>query len=227
MTLKQTYFARLLWKYNEIRVENTKSVLSCYRFSKKMVKIPNTMEIITDLLLKTEIDISGIFRINSTAERITSVVNIMSQICDNTLSKEKGELQIRENFDVVDLSETYKAEYKLLNTSVIPTQMQKIAIKINDIKDDEDKKTCTAAFLYGLPQTNRNILESCVFVCKIIEKKLDLINSKEKLNMAGLAAVMMPNLVRPDMNTLDYDALAHLSEFIRYIFENFEELAKL
>ncbi|KAM0681036.1 hypothetical protein GINT2_000819 [Glugoides intestinalis] len=227
MILKQTYFTRLFWKYNEICISNTKSVFSCYRFSKKMIKIPNTMEIITDILLKTEIDISGIFRINSTAERIASIVNLLNQICDNSLSREKGEFQIRENYDVVDLSETYKSGYKFLNTSVIPMQMQQIAIKITDIKDDDDKKTCTLAFLYGLPLTNRNILESCVFVCKIIEKKLALINSKEKLSMAGLAAVMMPNLIRPDMDTLDYNALTQLSEFIRYVFENFEELAKL
>ncbi|ELA41358.1 uncharacterized protein VICG_01599 [Vittaforma corneae ATCC 50505] len=227
LTLKQSLLGWVFRRLSTIRVSEYDMRPSHFRFSEHHLLIPGILHLASELLLGDTLEKTQIFRVNSTRQKIIDLMELLRRISASELSKQQGMTRLRAAFDVIDIAAVYKFLFSTFEDPVIPRQMIDIAIKIEQIQDEDDKMACTKAFIWSLPYTNRKILENCVYVCAKTTSKLKKLDSSKKLSLPGLAVIMMPNLIKPHLNEPNWMGIKHLSNFVCYIFEHFKELIKV
>lgn len=225
--LKQSFFGRIFMSIPEIKINECDRTLSNLRFSKNPISVPKILDFVSQLLVKNNLQVGGIFRVNSTKKRVETVIEIVKNIVDAKLPIRQGLDQLDRDFNIIDLAESYKALLKSLGSPIIPKKMIKMAIKVQKIENPDHKKTCVKAMIFSLPLSNRMVLENCIYVNSKISAKLRTIEAQDKMNLEGLAIVMMPSLIHPGAPDVYYADIKGLSDFVCYVFENFEDLLKV
>jgi len=226
MVLKGSCLSRLFGSLREISFPDSDTLPSRHCFSRAVV-IPRMLEFIGRLLIEGELRNSEIFRVNSTKSRVEGLLDIVRRMTTSGLSRQQGMWQIQEGYTMVDIAEAYKVLFKQYECAVIPQPMVRMAIQVEEIADPGEKLVCAKALVFSIPAVNRQILESCIYVCRRVAERLGAIESQKKMNLSGLAIVMMPNLLRPECLGDDYMSVKLLSDFVCYVFENFEDLLKI
>lgn len=224
--LKELCLSFLFGRLCEISIPESDAQVTRHCFSTEIV-VPRMLEFIGRLLIEGELKNSEIFRVNSTRKRVEGLLDIARQMTTAALSRQQGMWLIQEKYTMVDIAEAYKVLFKQYDCPVIPQPMVQMAIQIEAIEDAEEKRVCAKALVFSIPPANRRILESCVYVCTRVVERLRVIESQKKMNLSGLAIVMMPNLMRPVCLGDDYMSVKRLSDFLCYVFENFEDLLKI
>lgn len=227
LILRQSFLSKLYSKISEIKVPEGSLTTSHFRFSRRHIIIPRIIEVVSDLLIKDDIKITEIFRLNSTEQKIKDLYELITDITSSKISEKQGMYKLTDNFNIIDIAGLYKTLFRRYNEFVLPRNVVRIALRIDSIVDLNHKRICTKTLLYALPRINRYILENCVYVCTKIARKLKKCNSRKKMNLNGLAIVMMPNIINPNQNDSGYENIKKLSSFISYLFQNFEEIIKI
>lgn len=226
-TLKQSLLGRTFRKLHEIKISEYDMMPSHFRFSEHHLLVPATLHLASELLIGDSFEKTQIFRVNSTKQKIEDLAELIRKIAAAELSRQQGMARLNANFDVIDIAAVYKFLFSAFEHPVIPQQMVEMAVKMEQIQNEDDKMVCTKAFILSLPYTNRKILENCVYVCAKVTSKLKKTDTSKKLNLAGLAVIMMPNLIRPQFSEPDWMGIKQLSSFTCYVFENFKDLIKI
>lgn len=225
--LNNSFLNRIFHPNTELDTSKLHIVETEYRFSNRRITVPYEFHIVSDILLKSKLDRRGIFRVNGVPKNIASFIETVRAMADGRIDENIGRSMIESTFDLIDISESYKLLFKKLEKAVIPENMYKIAEKINNIRNKEEKEICTKAFLFSIPTVNRMILENCVFLCTEISNRLEKNQEKEKMNLKGLSVVMMPNIMRLQIGNIDNMKVKVLSDFMVYVFENFKDFLKV
>lgn len=189
--------------------------------------VPKMLELMGKLLLDSKLENSEIFRVNSTTARVEELIGIVKQMTTEQLSRMEGMRLIESKYTMVDIAEAYKILFKKYKYAVVPQAMLKMIIRVEKIADAGDKHLCAKALVFSLPGMNRRILETCVYVSRRVAERLEAVESQKKMNLSGLAIVLMPNLLRPEYFEDDYCEVKMLSNFLCYLFENFEDLVRI
>ena len=225
--LNHTFLSRLFWTVNDIKLDEHLTTNSKFRFSKREIKGPKTINITCELLAENQICTPGIFRVNSVPENVKSFISIVEGIASGHINPELGYKMINHAFDMIEISESYKMLYRRFGCPVFPSSFLMMLSQINESVSREHKIICCKAVIYGLPDQNRTILESCVFLCTLMATKFDDSNSKKHLNIVSLGVVMTPNLIDFSIEDFKFDFVKKLSHFISFLFENFKEIIEV
>lgn len=224
---KKSFLSWIFHSNPEINTARLTMTETEYRFSSNKITVPYEFHITSDILLRSDLDRKGIFRVNGVSRNIVSFLETIRSMSDGRIDETVGRSMIESTFDLIDVAESYKLLFKKLEKAVVPEDMYTMAEKIQAIEDSEEKKVCTKIFLFSIPTVNMMILENCVFLCTEISNRLENTQEKEKMNLRGLSVVMMPNLMRLRAERIDNMKVKELSDFMVYVFENFKEFIKV
>lgn len=225
LKLRQGFIGKLLLRVPEIKFNTRYLIGTKIGFSLKPIKIPGNLAIASEMLLQRPFINRGVFRINSTEQRLKDAKSLLFDLSEERVMVEYGKEILDKNFDPIDIAEAYKQMLRGFNTTVIPLTMVPIIKKIQNIANNEDKLCCTKAFLYALPPLNRRILENDVYLCYAVMGRMQMgITKKEHMGMDGMGVVMMPNLFMKTEAQLAIADVLLLVEFSKYLFKNFKEL---
>lgn len=225
--LRHTFLSRFFWTVNEINIGDDLTTNSRYRFSRKEIKVPKTIDLASELLVKNKVITAGIFRVNSIPENVKSFITIVESMAAGHMNTELGLKMINHAFDIIDISESYKMLFRKFGHPVFPSAFLRMASQINESVSKEHKLICCKALIYGLPNQNRMILENCIFLCSLMASRFDNSKSNEHLNIVSLGVVMTPNLIDFSIEDFEFDFVKKLSHFISFLFENFTEIIEV
>lgn len=225
--LKKGFFARMFMRIPEIEFNKRYMSSTEVCFSQKQIYIPSTLAIASEMLLARPVIDKGVFRINSTQQRLKDAKSLLFDLAaqGGGTVVERGREILDENFDPIDIAEAYKQIIRGFNITVIPETLIPLIKRIEAIVNEKEKKRCTKALLYALPSINRQILENDVYLCyALLERMKRDKSNKEQMGIEGMGVVMMPNLfMKYDANLGIADVLV-LVEFSKFLFKNFREL---
>lgn len=225
--LKGTFCSWIFGKMKEVSLPATELELTSLRFSTNRIRVPRIIEFTGRLMIENELENPELFRINSTKEKVEELTGLIDRVVHAQISAQQGIHQIMEEFTMVDIAEAYKALFKRLDTPVIPKQMVKMLIRVEGVDNPEEKIVCSRALMFSLPPLNRRILETCIFVCTRVAEKLKNLGSLKSMSLSGLAIVMMPNLLPAEAITDNYSSVKEITDYMCYVFENFERLTSI
>lgn len=225
--LKNTFLSKFFGRVTRIKLRQDQVEESVFRFSKKCIIIPKTLNLVSGLLVENKVSTSGVFRVNSVPENIKSFLSVVDSIAEGRISLDLGLKMINHAFDIIDISESYKMLFRKCGGPIIPSFFLNMAVAINDSVNPEHKKICCRAILFALPRSNRMILENCAYLCTIMASKFQDSSSSKHMNIVGLGVVMTPNLIDFSVEDFEFDFVKKLSQFVCFLFENFEEIIKI
>ncbi len=196
-----------------------------FSFGEEKIKIPASLNLISEIIFDMDFVQAGLFRVNTTKQKIQTAISLLYDIIENRVDFNTGKQIFQKNFDMIDCCELYKELLRTFNTSIIPKAFLTALLKISEIENKEDKISCIKAIYYSLPATNRMILESNVFFCyQIVEATKNLETKAQQLDLNGLAIVMMPNLFLEEDRGVDIDKILILVDFTKFLYNNFKQI---
>ena len=226
--LKSTFWWDLVFTTEEIIIAHRNETICKFSFSEEGVSTPKQFDLIGKIIINKKFDQNGLFRVNSTKQRLRTANSLLQDIIEERVNEEKGLELFNKNFDLIDCCELYKVLLRSFNTTIIPNTFINIILKINEIEDENNKKICTKAMYYALPNNNRMILESNVMLCyRICVKTSTMTNADKQMDLDGMSIVMMPNLFLMKDQDIEIERVLDLVEFCKYFYRIFPEICKV
>lgn len=206
---------------DEISIHEKYTAGSALCFSAKHIKVPTMLHVVANSLMAKNLAVGGIFRVNSTIQQVSAIKAAASQKVEaGEAHAHNATIDNIDDFDVIDLAETYKGLLRSYDTAVFPSSTLPIVLAIQAVTDSREKLTCCRALLNYLPSMNLRILEQNVYICSTIYEKNK--NVKERMDMTGMSTVMMPCLFARSQDGIgNVDAMVLVS-FSNYLFEVFK-----
>lgn len=212
----------------EIIIPEVNSISTDLRFSKDSFIIPKNINLISKIILKKKFDQDGVFRVNSTIQRLKTANSLLQDIVEERVNIDTGLELFDKNFDLIDSCELYKNLLRSFNTTVISNKYINMIMAIDQISDENTKLICTKAMYYSLPHNNRCILESNVYLCYEICLRINKMPENDKqMDLDGIAIVMTPNLILKKDEDIKIEKVLVLVNFCKYFYKNFPQICKL
>ncbi|KAI4291163.1 hypothetical protein PAPHI01_0437 [Pancytospora philotis] len=228
--LKGGLFSFLRRSSDEIKIPEERTAQTEISYSTKPFSAPADLDYLIKIFFKMDLGVSGIFRVNSTSERIENTIKLLNDVIAGKLSLEADYSTFTDNFDIIDIAETYKYILRNMETSVVPSRFLPMAKKINTIADPVYKRVCACFWVYALPAMNRRVLElNSRFATLFIEEIEKRVASGKptQLNMSGLSRIMMPCLMCVGGQDIAIEDVMALAEFTNYLLTNFRALVTI
>jgi len=220
--LKRGFISRIFFRNEEITVDNDLVETNCC-FSLSNLKIPHELFLTTYLMISSNLKVDGIFRKNAEMETLNECLGIIKCISSNEIEMYKGIDKIKSKFDIICITEAYKAMLKVYGLPVIPSSYLEMATRISRIDDICERKVCSKALIYGLPFLNRKMVETVVYVCFMLEEEFRKQQSKCQMDLKGICVTLMPNLFKLEMEKVRIEDIKDLSDILYFWFRNFRE----
>ncbi|KAL6121721.1 hypothetical protein NUSPORA_01306 [Nucleospora cyclopteri] len=226
--IKKSYFWSIFYEISEIQVYEKNLTCTKFKFCEENIYIPKTLDLISETILSKKFDKNGLFRVNSTKQRLRTASALLYDIVEQRVNVTKGKQLLDKNFDLIDCCELYKELLRSFNTTIIPKSYIDLIVRISDISNIDDKIICCKAIYYSLPKNNRSILESNIFVCyKICEKMEKSKTHLQQMDLDGISIVMMPNLFLEKDQDIEIEKVLVLVEFCKYFYSNFPLICQI
>ncbi|KAI5169807.1 hypothetical protein PAEPH01_1014 [Pancytospora epiphaga] len=225
--LRQGIFYRLLFPVESINCHSRFLRESPLSYSNKPLFIPGWLECAMRMLFIKDLRQHGIFRVNSTIQRVKDVQSIVNDIVEGRMEEHRGIRMLINNFDTIDIAETYKQLLRSFNTTVISYKYFSTIKAIQKIENESEKVICTRAFLYSLPSLNRAILESNARLVHILVAKMKYELNNKQMNLEGMSKVMMPCLMLKSDDNIAIEDILVFAEFIHFLLKNFITLIRI
>lgn len=222
------FLGNFLFNPEEIIIPKVNSTSTNFRFSKDSFTIPKNINLINEIILKKQFDQDGVFRVNSTIQRLKTANSLLQDIVEERVNIDTGLELFDKNFDLIDSCELYKNLLRSFNTTVISNKYIDMIMVIDQISDENTKLICTKAMYYSLPHSNRCILESNVYLCYEICLRINEMPENDKqMDLDGMAIVMTPNLILKKDEDIKIEKVLVLVNFCKYFYKNFPQICKI
>lgn len=198
------------------------------RYSARLLRIPIDFDCVMTVVLEKDLTTTGIFRISTNYVQLEEVEAELLRLVAMNLARDDL-LDYLRKYDIVLLTTLFSRLFTHYNTTLFPKRLLKIAIKANNIEDEEDKYSILKVILLSFPFTKRTMFESVAkFIKTVSEANVEGDSSNSRsMTVNGVCKVLAPRIFISNNDKLQIQDLFECIEMLDYVFAHMPNIIEI